>query len=279
MGYKFEYEGERSLYGIKNQVVESTKFLFGESPLKECKDIEVNNSCFTYKYPLWYGKNIKVYNCLFENMARSGIWYTNNICVKDTIFDSPKMFRRCNNVKIENTKFNDAQETFWNSKDIKIKKTYVKGDYFMMNSSDCEIEDLTLDGNYFFDGGNNLIIKDSVLNSKDAFWNCHNVTVINCKIIGEYIGWNSSDLTFIDCTIESHQGFCYINNLKLENCMLINTDLSFELCKGIDAKINSKIESIKNPIDGKIVCKGYNELIMDSNIIDPDKTKIIVEKE
>ncbi len=278
MEYKFEYEGERSLYGVKNIVVDSTKFLFGESPLKECKDIEVTNSCFTYKYPLWYGKNIKVNNTIFETMARSGIWYTNNIEVKDTIFDSPKMFRRCDGVTIENVKFNDAQETFWNSKNINIKKTYVKGDYFMMNSSNCMIEDLTLDGNYFFDGGSNLIIRNSVLNSKDAFWNCDNVTVINCKIVGEYIGWNSKNLTFINCEIESHQGFCYIDNLNITNCKLINTDLSFELCS-VNAVVNSKITSIKNPIKGKIVCKGYDELILDPSIINPDDIEIVVEKE
>ena len=33
-------------------------------------------------------------------------------------------------------------------------------------------------------------------------------------------------LRFINCTIESLQGLCYIDNLVMKNCKLINTTLS-----------------------------------------------------
>lgn len=276
MEYKYEYEGERSLFASKNIDVVDTKFLFGESPLKESRNINVLNSCFTYKYPLWYSKNIVVKNTIFEVMARSGIWYTNNIDVYDSIFECPKTFRRSKNINIENVKFNDASETFWNCNNIKLKNTYAKGDYFMMNSKNVEIDGLTLDGNYFFDGGSNLVIKNSKLNSKDAFWNCKNIKVIDCEIVGEYIGWNSSNITFINCKIESHQGFCYMKNVKLINCVLINTDLAFEYST-VDADIRSDVDSIKNPKSGKIVCKKCNEIILDDKFINVKDIKIIEE--
>ena len=96
-----------------------------------------------------------------------------------------------------------------------------------MNSSDLEIDRLNLVGNYSFDGGKNIVVRNSKLLSKDAFWNADNVEVYDSYICGEYIGWNSKNVTFINCTIESLQGFCYMNNVKLENCRLINTNLSF----------------------------------------------------
>ena len=114
-----------------------------------------------------------------------------------------------------------------------------------------------------------------VLNSKDSFWNSRNILIENCIVNGEYIAWNSENLTFKNCTITSHQGFCYIKNLKLINCTLIDCDLIFEYCENIEIDVNSKIDSVKNPISGKIVSRGIDTLIMEEDKIDPPKTKII----
>ena len=103
------------------------------------------------------------------------------------------------------------------------------------------------------------------------------MTVRSSVIIGEYLGWNSKNLTFIDCYIESNQGLCYIENLKIENTKLINTDLAFEF-SSVDAEITSEIDSVKNPIGGKIKAKAIRELIMEETMIDPSKTVIETEK-
>ncbi|WP_330635186.1 aminotransferase class I/II-fold pyridoxal phosphate-dependent enzyme [Lachnospira sp.] len=60
------------------------------------------------------------------------------------------------------------------------------------------------------------------------------------------------NLTFVNCTIESLQGFCYIDNLTLKNCKLINTSLAFEFVENVDAQITTKIDSVFNPISGTI---------------------------
>ena len=116
------------------------------------------------------------------------------------------------------------------------------------------------------------------MNSKDSFWNCENVVIYDSTIIGEYFGWNSKNLTLINCTIDSNQGLCYIEGLKMINCKLLNTNLCFELCKDIDAIINSNIISVKNPINGRIEANSIGEIILDENMIDPSKTKIIVKE-
>ena len=138
------------------------------------------------------------------------------------------------------------------------------------------MDNLKLDGNYAFDGGKNLVIRDSILNSKDAFWNCENVTLINCVINGEYLGWNSKNVTLINCKIVSHQGLCYINNLKMVECELNNSDLCFEFCSNVDARINSVVDSIKNPYSGRIVVKGVKQLILENDKIDTTKTEILI---
>ena len=67
-----------------------------------------------------------------------------------------------------------------------------------------------------------------------------------------------------------------MDNVKLVNCVVENTDLAFELCSNINATIVSHIDSIKNPISGIIKVKSVGEIILDEKMIDPLKTKILV---
>ena len=46
------YSGERSLYSLKNASLFDVTFLDGESPLKECSSLALDNCTFKYKYPL-----------------------------------------------------------------------------------------------------------------------------------------------------------------------------------------------------------------------------------
>ena len=200
----------------------------GESPLKESRNIKVEGSIFRWKYPLWYAKDIEVKDCTLFNMARAGIWYTENLKMTDTTIEAPKTFRRVKGLELTNVDMVNAEETLWSCSDVKIKNVSAHGDYLAMNCTDMEIDNLRLVGNYSFDGAKNVVIRNSRLLSKDAFWNTDNVTVYDSFISGEYLGWNAKNLTLINCTIESLQGMCYIDNLVMKNCKLINTTLAFE---------------------------------------------------
>ena len=272
------FEGERILYGRDNLEIVKTVFGHGESPLKETQDLKIKDSIFTWKYPLWYSKNIELENTTFETMARSGIWYTDNISIKNSALQAPKLFRRCNNVKLENVHFSDAQETLWTSKNIEINNSQVNGDYFGKDSENIKINNLNLIGNYCFDGAKNIEIHNSTLISKDAFWNCENVTIFDSTIVGEYLAWNSKKITFINCQIQSEQGLNYVTDLTLKNTSLIHSNLVFEYCKDIDADLNTEIESIKNPISGEIKAPRIKQLIIDPQKVDPATTKIICAK-
>lgn len=267
--------GERSLFKSRDLEIINSNFFDGESPLKESKDISIKNCVFGWKYPLWYCDNIDICDTTFLVTARSGIWYTNNITIKDTVIDAPKTFRRGNNISLINVNIPNGAETLWNCKDIVMKNVTLKGDYFGMNSENIEISNLSLCGNYAFDGAKNIAVRNSKLISKDAFWNCENVTVYNSTIIGEYLGWNTKNLTIIDSFIQSEQGLCYVDNLVIKNSKVIKTDLAFEYST-VDVESTTSLESIKNPIKGKIKAKSINEVIIDDNDINIDNTEIII---
>ena len=129
-------------------------------------------------------------------------------------------------------------------------------------------------GNYVFDGAENIEVHNSTFVSKAAFWNCKNVTIYDSTIDGEYLAWNTENIKFINCKIESDQGLNHIDHLEIKNSSLIHTDLAFEYVSDMDVEVTSKIDSVKNPVSGKIVAPEIGILIMDSNKIDPEKTKI-----
>ena len=273
--YRQEYlTGERALFQGKNLRIVDTIFADGESPLKESRDIELLGSMFRWKYPLWYAENITAKNCTWFEMGRAGVWYTKHITVEDSAIEAPKNFRRCEDIVLRNVSFANAAETLWSCDGVTMERVTAKGDYFAMNSQNMKISGLTLYGNYSFDGAKNVEIHDSHLLSKDAFWNSENVTVYDSFISGEYLGWNAKNLTLINCTIESLQGMCYIDNLVMKNCKLINTTLAFEYST-VDADIIGKIDSVLNPSSGVIRADSIAELIIEKDKVDPDKTRII----
>lgn len=268
------FTGERALFQSKDLKIDYSIFADGESPLKESSNIEVTNSSFQWKYPFWYCRDIKVENSTFLEMARAGIWYVDNLSLKDCLYEAPKGFRRVNGMTLERVDLPHAEETLWNCNQIEMKDVVAKGDYFAMNCQDMKIDGFRLVGNYCFDGCKNVEVHNAKLLSKDAFWNCENVTVYDSYITGEYLAWNSKNVTFINCTIESLQGLCYVENLVMKNCRLLNTTLSFEY-SSVDAEIVSTITSVKNPKSGVIRCKGIEELIMEEDKVDIKATEFI----
>ena len=149
-----------------------------------------------------------------------------------------------------------------------------RGPYFAMNCRDVRVDGLDLIGDYSFDGVVNMEISNSHLASKDAFWNTENVVVRNSFITGEYLGWNGKNLTLEDCTIESLQGMCYVDNLVMKNCRLINTTLAFEY-SDVQADIRGTVDSVFNPGKGCIKADKISHLAIQKDRIDPSLTKII----
>ena len=277
--YKSGYfSGERALFMTRDAKIVDSVFEAGESPLKESSGLDIDGCIFGWKYPLWYCRDVRMKNSTILEGGRSGIWYTERISIADSVIEAPKTFRRSSDIALERVSISHAQETLWNCRGVSLTDVTAVGDYFGFGSSDITAKRLVIDGNYAFDGAKNVVVRDSKLISKDAFWNTENVTVENSLIIGEYLGWNSKNVTLVNCTVQSLQGLCYIDGVRLINCKLINTTLAFEYSK-VEAQITGSVDSIKNPLGGsRISADGYGEIILDENCTDRDAVEITLRK-
>ncbi len=270
------FTGERALFFARDLRIEESIFDDGESPLKHSENIELYDSAFRWKYPLWYANKILMKDCVLDETARAGIWYTKNLTAENVMIEAPKTFRRTNGLVLKDVHFYNAQETLWSCTDTRMENVIARGDYFAMNSRDMEIRGLELSGNYGFDGCEHILIENSRLLTKDAFWNCRDITVRNTYICGEYFGWNSENIILENCTVESLQGLCYIHGLVMRNCRLINTTLAFEY-SDVEAQIEGRIDSVKNPSSGTIRAGLIGELIMEEDRVDTKATRVETE--
>lgn len=146
-----------------------------------------------------------------------------------------------------------------------------------MNSRDIKVDSLSVSGSYCFDGVKNAEINNGRFLSRKAFWNCENIIIRNSFISGELLGWDSKNITFENCTIESSQGLCFVENLVMRNCKIINTTNAFEY-SSVDIEATTRINSIKNPWSGVIRAKSIGEIILDNEHVDTSQTKIICEE-
>ena len=268
--------GERALFFGQDLDIVDTIFADGESPLKHASGINLDRVSFQWKYPLWYTRDIQARQTTLLETARSGIWYADGVSFTDSLIGAPKTFRRSRRIRLANTDLPQATETLWGCADIELTDVTATGDYFAINSQGIKADHLRLSGNYAFDGASDIEIDNAILLSKDAFWNCHNVVVRHSILVGEYLGWNSTDVTFEDCTIESLQGLCYIDNLVMRRCRLLNTTLAFEYSQ-VDAQIDGPVDSIINPAGGVIRCASVGQLTLDPGRIDPAKVQIVTD--
>ena len=268
-------EGERPLYARHGLRIENVTIGPGESSLKEGSDLEAEDCEFKGKYPFWECKHVTIKNCIFREGGRAAIWYSKDIEMAGCLVEAPKMFRRISGLKLENVKFPNALETFWDCKDIEAKDIEAdKGDYIFMHCSDIKIDGFRLQGNYSFQYAKDVVIRNADMDTKDAFWEAEDVTVYDSRINGEYLGWYSKNLHLVNCKIGGTQPLCYCENLVLENCVFEeDADLAFEY-SDVEASLIGPVTSVKNPRTGRINADSYGEIILDGNIKAPADCEI-----
>ena len=249
-----QFGGERPLFGVKDVRLENIEIVDGESGIKCCNNVEADNCRFYGKYPWWHVDGSLITNCYFAVGSRSAIWYSDNMTMKDSVIDGPKFFREMNNLTLENVTINDADETFWNVKGIKVKNLKLhEGTYPFMNCEDIFIDGLECESKYIFQYCKNLELHHANIVTKDSFWECENVTVYDSVIDSEYIAWHSKNVRFVRCHIKGDQPLCYLDGIVLEDCTFDpGCDRAFEDSKNIEADIRGGITEIKNPISGRI---------------------------
>lgn len=271
-----EFEGERPLFESHNLRLEKVTVHAGESAVKECSNIEAVDCVFEGNYPFWHVHGFYIDRCFFDVGARSALWYSDHLKMKNTKIDAPKMFREMYDLELENVGMTDADEVFWRCKGVKIKNLKLHGGtYPFMFCHDVEVDRLESDSKYVFQYVSNAVIRNAKIKTKDALWETDNVTVYDSELDGEYLGWHSRNLRLVNCHISGTQPLCYAENLILENCTMDPAcDLAFEYST-VQATIKGIVPSVKNPRSGRITAERFGEVIIDRNIKAPADCKLI----
>lgn len=271
------FGGERPLFESHGLELDHVRIIDGESAIKECSDIICKNCHFEGKYPLWHVEGSEITHCYFAPSARSAIWYSNNMKMRDCVIDGPKFFREMKNLSLENIIINDADETFWGIDGLTLHNVVLhEGTYPFMHCNNIKVFGLDSDSKYVFQYCRNVEIHDARIETKDSFWEVEDVTIYDSVISGEYLGWHSKNLRLVNCHIAGEQPLCYAKNLVLENCTFdAECDRAFEY-SSVRADIKGSIKGVKNPSSGLIVADGFGEIILDENIKAPANCKIVV---
>ena len=272
-----EFGGERPLYNRHGLRLENVIIHPGESSVKEGSDIEAHHCQFEGKYVFWCCENVLAADCRFVESARSSLWHSRGMDLRDCLQEAPKMFRESADIRLRRVVMPHAHETFWSCEDIDIEDVEAhEADYIFMHCSNVRVRNLKLFGNYAFQHARNVEIRDSDLQSKDSLWESENVTVYDSFINGEYLGWHSKNLKLVRCRIGGTQPLCYVDGLVLEDCTFEpDADLALEY-SDVQATIRGHVVSIKNPRTGRIRVDSCGELILDGNIKKPADCKITI---
>lgn len=258
-----QFDEERALYHLTQGDVRNCRFAGpadGESVLKEARDIAVEDTSFSLRYPMWHVDTFALRRSTMDELTRAALWYCRDGRIEDSTLGGIKAVRECSNLTICNSRIL-SQEFGWKSSHIQLEDSSVTSEYLFLDARDITLDRVQMKGKYSFQYVENLTIRDSYLDTKDAFWHAKNVTVLNSTVKGEYLAWFADGLTLINCHIIGTQPLCYVKNLKLIDCTMEGTDLSFEY-SDVEATVHGHIDSVKNPRSGEIVCDSVGEVIM-----------------
>ena len=273
------FGGERPLFGIKDTRLEGVIITEGESGIKCCKNIEADGCRIIGKYPWWHVDGSLITNCYFETGSRSAIWYSNDMTMRNTTIDAPKLFREMKNLTLENVTINDADETFWNIDGLTIKNVRLhEGTYPFMYCRNVYVDGLESDSKYVFQYCKDVEIHHARIVTKDSFWECENITIYDSLLDGEYLAWHSKNVRLVRCHIAGEQPLCYAEHLVLEDCTFDEAcDRAFE-DSDVQATIQGSITEIKNPRSGCIIADKVGKITYDEFVKEPNDCIIEVRK-
>ena len=264
-----QFDEERALYHSVGADIINCVFAGpadGESVLKESRDINVSDSTFSLRYPLWHVDGFTLERSKMDELTRAAIWYSGRGRITDSELHGIKVVRECFDIDISGCDV-VSEEFGWKSDGITLKDTRITSEYIFLDSKNIRLENVLMKGKYSFQYVENLSVESSELDTKDAFWHSKNVTVRDSVVKGEYLGWFSDGLTLINCTISGTQPLCYCKNLRLINCKMIGCDLSFEY-SDVEADIVGSVDSVKNPRSGVIVADSVGEIITEAPVME-----------
>lgn len=263
------FDEERALYNLQNALVEQCAFAGprdGESALKEARDVALSDCRFSLRYPLWHAHSFALRSSQMDALTRAAIWYAQDGEITGCTLDGIKCLRECSNIVLRDTDAH-SPEFGWKCRGLMLENCDMESEYFLFESQDVHIDRMTMRGKYSFQYVRDMEIINASLDTKDAFWHSVNVTVRDSVVKGEYLGWYSKGLTLERCRIIGTQPLCYCDDLRLIDCEMVDTDLSFEY-SDVQADIRGDILSVKNPRAGRITADHIGKIILEDAVME-----------
>ena len=270
------FDEERALYGRRDILVRRCAFdgpADGESALKECADVRVEDSFFNLRYPFWHNHNLTIKGSELTEQCRAALWYTDHVKIADTRLHGIKALRECSEIQLDRCDI-ISPEFGWSARQVDMEDCTAQSEYFLLRASGLHLRGLRMTGKYSFQYIDHAVLEHCTLDTKDAFWHARNVVVRDSVVKGEYLAWYSENVTFERCRIIGTQPLCYCKGLKLVDCEMVDTDLAFERSE-VEATVTTPMLSIKNPLSGRITVPSVGEIIRD---IPEAKGEIIVRR-
>ncbi len=258
---------ERCLYGISDAEVRFCSFggpADGESALKETHDIDVHDCDFKMRYVLWHVRDFTLTHVSMDHSTRAALWYDEKGAITDCKLHGIKALRECKDISLARCDIS-SEEFGWRCDGVDCKDSVLVSVYPFFQSKNLKVENLKMTAKYSFQYIENATFRNCQFETKDAFWHSKDVTVYDSTINGEYMAWYSENLTLVNCHIKGTQPFCYCKNLTLINCTMEAGDLAFEY-SSVNAKVVGRVDSIKNPLSGKIEVDELGELITTDSV-------------
>ena len=258
------FDEERALYSVRDISIKDCVFdgpADGESALKECRNVVVEDCRFCLRYPFWHDKKLRIERSDMTESCRAAIWYCDSVEIRNSNLHGIKAVRECSDVRIEGCDIVSA-EFGWFIRGMTMEQCSAESEYFMMRSNHLGFRDVRFKGKYSFQYITDSVFERCTFDTKDAFWHGKNILVRDSIVQGEYLAWYSENVTFERCKIVGTQPFCYCKGLRLVDCEMIDTDLAFERSE-VEANLLAPIVSIKNPLSGRIRVPAVGEIIRD----------------
>lgn len=130
------FDRERALYGERNLHLKRCTFdgpADGESALKECCGIQVEDCLCNLRYPFWHDHGLKISGTELTPHCRAALWYSDHVEITGSRLHGIKALRECSEVTMEDCRIVSA-EFGWCVRKLKMLRCSAESEYFMMRS-------------------------------------------------------------------------------------------------------------------------------------------------
>ena len=140
-------DAERALYGAHDCLIKNCTFdgpADGESALKECREILVEDCDFRLRYPFWHVTGANVKNITMTESCRAAFWYDRNVQVYDSRLGGIKAFREMDDCLLSGCDV-ESKEFGWCCRNLTIRDvTLEKSAFWTVHMVGCR--DVLIDG-------------------------------------------------------------------------------------------------------------------------------------